>query len=64
MNEEQFIKSVEGANPQLVGRKLSIHWDTVESLMRKAYRAGKDEAIEPIRKANESIPDFMKGLFR
>ena len=35
MSEEQFIRSVEEANPQLVGRKLSIHWDTVESLMRK-----------------------------
>ncbi len=61
---KDYIESVKRNNPSMVGRKITIHWDSLESLLESAYRKGRNDAVEPIHKANESMPDFLKGLFQ
>jgi len=61
---KDYIESVKRNNPSMVGRKITLHWDSLERLLESAHRQGREDGVEPIRKANESMPDFLKGLFR
>ncbi len=64
MNFQDYLESVKRNNPDKVGKKLTLHWDSLEALLRDAYRQGRVDGTEPIRKASSSIPDFMKGMFQ
>lgn len=64
MNFDNYLASVKRNNPDKVDKKLTLHWDSLEALLRDAYRQGRADAIEPIRSASDSLPDFMKGFFK
>ena len=64
MNFDTYLESVKLNNRDKVGKKLTLHWDSLEALLRDAYRQGRADAIEPIRSAQDSLPDFMKGFFK
>lgn len=64
MNFQNYLESVKRNNPDKVGRKLTLHWDSLEALLRDAYRQGLADAIEPIRSGGDSMPDFMRGFFK
>jgi hypothetical protein len=61
---QDYLESVKRNNPEMVGRKLTLHWDSLERLLESAYRQGREDGVEPIRKANDSMPDFMRGFFK
>lgn len=61
---QDYLESVKRNNPDKVGKKLTLHWDSLEALLRDAYRQGRVDAIEPIRDSNDSMPDFFKTIFR
>lgn len=64
MNYDNYIEGVKRNNPDRVGKKLTLHWDSLEALLRDAYRQGRADATEPIRSASDSMPDFMRGIFK
>ena len=64
MNFQDHLESVKRNNPDKVGKKLTLHWDSLEALLRDAYRQGRVDATEPIRSASDSTPSFMKGFFK
>lgn len=62
---QDYLESVKRNNPEMVGRKLTLHWESLERLMQNSYRQGQEDALEPIRDdANDSVPDFFKTIFR
>jgi hypothetical protein len=61
---QDYLESVERNNPSMVGRKLTLHWDSLERLLESAYRQGREDGTEPIHGANSSMPDFMRGFFK
>ena len=63
-NFQDYIESVKRNNRDKIGKKLTLHWDSLEALLRDAYRQGRADAIEPIRSASDSMPDFMRGFFK
>ena len=64
MNCDNYIEGVKRNNRDKVGKKLTLHWDSLEALLRDAYRQGRADAIEPIRSASDSLPDFMRSIFK
>lgn len=63
-NFQNYLDSVRRNNPEMVGRRLTLHWDSLERLLESAYRKGRADGIDPIGKVNESMPDFMRGFFK
>lgn len=63
-NFKDYLDSVRRNNPEMVGRRLTLHWDSLERLLESAYRKGWADGLEPVRKVNESMPDFMRGIFK
>jgi hypothetical protein len=61
---QDYIDSVKRNNPDMVGRKLTLHWESLERLMQNSYRQGREDALEPIRDSDDSVPDFFKTFFR
>lgn len=59
MTEPEFIASVEASNAKLfAAEKIQIKPDTLTQLLRRAYRAGKDEAEK------KRGHDLFNGLFK
>ena len=61
---QDYLASVKRTNPEMVGRKLTLHWESLERLMQNSYRQGQEDAHDLIRDSGDSTPDFFKTIFR